>query len=787
MFIMKGEELIGDEGDMRLEDRIRNKVTDAYGNETTIIQSMIGNLTHTINIEEFLFKCKEDTKYMEKFESILNLLGLAIWEVDIIEQKVSFISCKLEEIFEIPKDQITIEAWKSMLYVENSPDLKQMYSKLDSEGKNTHIYRIKTPNGTVKWINETTIALRDGTNRIEKIIGSVEDITTTFQLRQEIKYIATHDELTNLPNFSFGSKVVKDLIKQYKGTSIRFALFCINLDGFSRINNTLGYRIADETLKLLSQKLNDHVKEDCFLFRSQGDEWFVVCKKSLKNDDYFNLAKSMIDCLQDPLHIREYDVRIAASIGISVFPSNAENEVDLFKNAHAALKRSKASGFSNYQMYSTTMNIGTFKYFQLEVDLHKAFEKKELYVVYQPQVDAASKKVTGAEALIRWKHPNWGEVSPGEFIAIAEESTLHHKIADFVMDMVSKQVGIWEKQGISFQRISFNLSAKDFQQNTLADRLEKAIKKYDILPARLEIELTEGTLLQETNIVRDQVAKIKSLGISLSLDDFGTGYSSIHYLKKLPVRTVKIDRSFVQYIPKNTEDITIVKSIIELTKGLNKNVVAEGVETEEQYQVLKNLGCDFIQGYYFSKPVSAEIMTKLFRMKKMQPQQKDLKTQINRRKYNRIIFPSSLITQITILFFNDRKIALGSTEVMVLDISLGGLRFLSHLRLKPNKTIVYGFQTKILGMDIVLNGTIVRYEEKERDIFEYGVEFQTSEPEQGFLSKLLNQVALHIRSNPLFNDGNFIKEHPITYLTQSDHNNLAAKENQKFFYKRDDR
>lgn len=751
---------------MQLDDGIRTKPIDTTKNEADVIHSMIGNLSHTINIEEFLFKHKEDNGFLGKFKFIVDILDLAIWEVDINEQIVTFITCKLEEIFEMPKEQITIEAWKSMLYDEDPSTLPQMYSKLDSEGKNRHIYRIKTPNGTVKWLNETTVALKDSNNQIDRIIGVVEDITTSLQLRQKIKYISSHDELTNLPNFFYGRKFVHDLIKEYKNTTYKFALFCINLDGFSRINNALGYKIADEALKILSQKLNEYLREDCFLFRSQGDEWFVVCRRTLINNDYFNLAKRMIDVIQQPLHVQGYDVRIAASIGISVFPDDAENEINLFKNAHAALKRSKASHSSNCQMYSTTMNIGTFKQFQLEADLHKAFENNELYVVYQPQIDAVTKRVTGAEALIRWKHPNWGEVSPGEFIAIAEESSLHYEIANFVMDSVCKQIGIWEKQGVTFKTISFNLSAKDFQQNTLVDRLTSTIKKYAISPSRLEIELTEGTLLQETNIVHEQVAKIKSLGISLSLDDFGTGYSSIHYLKKLPVGTVKIDRSFVQYIPKNTEDVTIVKSIIELTKGLTKNVVAEGVETEEQYKALKNLGCDYIQGYYFSKPVSPDKMTKLFKMKMIEPGEKDLKPTTNRRKYERVIFPSALITQITLFSFNNRKMEIGSTKVMILDMGPGGLRFLSHLRLKPNPDIVYGFQSTIMKTNIDLKGRIVRYVEKELDIFEYGVEFQITESERDFLSALLKNVSLNIQSNKGFNDGNFIKEHPITYLTK---------------------
>ncbi|MEI2401097.1 EAL domain-containing protein, partial [Paenibacillus phytohabitans] len=436
-------------------------------------------------------------------------------------------------------------------------------------------------------------------------------------------------------------------------------------------------------------------------------------------------------------------------IGISIYPDDGTNKVELIKNANTALKRAKKNGAAHYQLYSANMNIESFKNFQLETDLHTAIKNGELYIEYQPKVDIKLQKATSAEALIRWKHPLWGDVSPMEFITIAEESNYHREISEFVIDTVCMQVNEWERKGIDFNTISFNLSAKDFLKSSLISTLKAAINRYHINPNHLEIELTEGTLLQETSVVQDQIEQVKAMGITLALDDFGTGYSSIHYLKKLPSDTIKIDRSFIHHIHKNAEDRIIVKSIIELSKGLKKTVVAEGVENEDQYSILRSIGCDLIQGYYYSKSVSAKRMTEFFEMKQIKPVSCNTIVPVNRRRYYRVDFPYfPLHTEMTIVSFNGKAVSLGTTDVIVLDIGLGGLRFQSHLRLKPHDNILYKFRTTLIGKDITFNGTIVRFEEKEQDIFEYGVELQISEADRDELAQVLNKITLQMKQNP---------------------------------------
>nr|WP_309100331.1 EAL domain-containing protein [Fredinandcohnia onubensis] len=720
------------------------------------LETLVGNIANNLNKTENLYH----------YKYILNKLGLAVFSVDLTKREITYVSRKIEEILEVSKEELTIEYWKSLWYKDGNLDFSSIYERLTKKGRNSHTYRIITPLGNVKWLHETTIAIHDEKGQIESIVGIIEDCTNTIQLEKRINFITTHDELTNLPNFSNGSNHVEELIKKYKATKKRFALFCVNLDGFSRINNTLGFKIADEAFKHISVKLERFLNKGVFLFRSQGDEWIAIVEKSLKNEDYMSLAKNIIDIIQSPFHIQEYFIRITASIGISVYPDDGENKVELIKNAHTALKRAKKHDVANYQLFSANMNIESFKYYQLENDLHSAIENGELYIEYQPKVDIKMQKATGAEALIRWKHPLWGEVSPMEFMIITEESNMHREISEFVIDTVCRQVGEWERKGIDFTTISFNLSPKDFLKSSLVSNIKAAINRYYINPKHLEIELTEGTLLQETTFVQEQINKLKEMGINLSLDDFGTGYSSIHYLKNLPVNTIKIDRSFIQHIHKSDEDKTIVKSIIELSRGLNKTVVADGVEHEAQYNILSTLGCDTIQGYYFSKSVSAKKMTSLFEMNIIHPKSRKTKVPINRRKYYRVNFPFSLNTQMTIVSFNGRAVSLGSTDVMVSDVGLGGLRFLSNLKLKPHNEILYNFKSTLFETEIILTGTIVRFEEKEQEIFEYGVEFQISESDRDNLALLLNKITLQMKQNPLFKNGDFIDGNPIVYLTR---------------------
>lgn len=710
---------------------------------------------------------EEDMNTWESFGFNLNKLNIPIYVVNSHEDKVIFLSDKVQDILGITAKKIPIDSLKNIIHTEDIQKVLRKRSKLRPAMKVTLTYRIITQEGMVKWVKDSAMVIRNNNGQILGTIGFLEEITEIKKLQDQLERVVFQDRLTNLPNLYYGRRYLKGLIEEYQTTKKSFAFFNINLDDFSRINDTLGFKVGDEITKRIFVRISDFMKDFGLLFRIHGDEWGGVIKPQKGEEDISQLAEELLDVIREPLKVNDYVIHVTACIGVSIFPTDGSNKEELFKNAHTALKRAKNIGYGNYQIYSSEMNIEAFKLFKLEQDLGQAIQNNELYLEYQPQIDVETQKATNAEALVRWHHPDWGNVSPAEFIPIAEKMGVYQQITDFVIQSVCRQVGEWERKGIPFNSISFNLSARDFHRNTLVEQLKDAINKYNVSPSHLEIELTENALLQNTRFVQEQFEQLQKMGIKFALDDFGTGYSSIHYLKEIPVNTVKIDRSFIQYLPQKKEDYIIVKSIIELSKGLNKRVVAEGVETEQQYKVVKQLGCCEIQGYFYSPSVSPIEMEKWFEMEKVKPKVKNHNNAYNRRKYFRIKLPLALSAQMTLISFNNKKVSLGSTEVMVQDIGLGGLRFLSHLRLTPQDNIIYRFETEFLGSKLQLTGKIVWCQEKDEGIFAYGVSFTIIEQKRDQLAALLNQLAVKLRKDPLFQDGKFINKNPVAYLKQS--------------------
>lgn len=710
---------------------------------------------------------EEDMNTLDSFEFNLNKLNIPFYLVKGHENNLIFLSDKAQDLLGVSAKKIPIDSLKTIIHHEDVKKVLKKRSTLRPTIRITITYRIITQEGIVKWVKNSIMAISNNKGQTIGTIGFLEEITEIKKLQDRLERVTFHDRLTNLPNLYFARKYLKNLIEEYQSTKKSFALFNINLDDFSRHSDTLGFKVGDEITKRISIRISDLMKDVGLPFRIHGDEWGVVIRPQKGEEDISKFAEELLDVIRKPLKIDDYVLHVTACIGVSIFPNDGTNKEELFKNAHTALKCAKQIGYGNYQLYSSEMNIEGFKLIRLEQDLGKAIQNNELDIEYQPKINVETQKATNAEALIRWHHPEWGNISPAEFIPIAEKMGVYQQITDFVIQSVCRQVGEWERKGIPFNSVSFNLSAKDFYRDTLVEQLKDAITKYNVSPLHLEIELTENALLQNTRFVQNQFDQLQKMGIQFALDDFGTGYSSIHYLKEIPVNTVKIDRSFIHHLPQKKEDFIIVKSIIELLKGLNKRVVAEGVETEQQYKILKQLGCSMIQGFFYSPSLSPIEMEKWFEMEKTKPIVKNHEKAHNRRKYFRIKLQLALSAEMTIISFNNKKVSLGSTEVMILDIGPGGLRFMSHLRLTPQDNIIYRFETEFMGSKLQLTGKIVWCQEKDEGIFAYGVSFTIIEQERDQLAGLLNQLAIRLRKDPLFQDGKFTNKNPVAYLNQS--------------------
>lgn len=574
------------------------------------------------------------------------------------------------------------------------------------------------------------------------------------------------DELTKLPNLTCGRNIVKDLIEKQK---IPFALFAIKISGFSAINTNLGFEIGDQAIYQISQVLKHYLSGKGFLYRLYGNEWEAIILSCKKKKQSIVLAERLIEQIQQPLRIDEHPLYLDANIGISFFHPNQHIKLStLLQQTHTALQKAKLAGTGQYALYSDEMSIDTFKTFQLETDFFQALENEELHIEYQPKVDLKSQMVTSAEALLRWNHPVWGRISPAEFIPITEKREIIHKrVNEFVIHTVCREMKTWRKNGIKKPNISINLSPKAISNPDLVTTIKTTLKKYRLPPECLTIEIVESTLFQNFSTAKEQIEKLQKLGITFCLDDFGSGYSTLSYVKQFPVQQIKIDRSFIYNLENSVRDRIIVSSIIDVAKKLQIKVCAEGVENRDQLHILQELECDEVQGFYFAPSLPADEMCKWFMKKTASPTARSNKTIQNRRKYFRIKLPLPLSAQMTILTFRRQKVSLGSTEVLIIDISPGGLRFMSHLRLPEQEEIVYNFSTNLDHTSLHVSGKIVWATEQYPGIFEYGVELTISERERNELIQVLFRIMPKLRDNPFFNEGNFINLDPIVYLKKT--------------------
>lgn len=463
-------------------------------------------------------------------------------------------------------------------------------------------------------------AIRGEDGKITHYVGISLDITERKLAEEQIHRLAYFDTLTGLPNRLLLMDRLEMLINQSFREEKQLGVLCLDLDHFKEVNDSLGHAAGDALLQSIAHRLNACVREGDTVARLGGDEFAVVIANLGRSEvgEVAKIAALVADkiktALSNPFMFENNDVLVTPSIGIALYPSDADNAEDMIKGADAALHHAKSQGRNNYQFYAEQMNTLTLERLSLQTDLRKALERNELEVHYQPQVDIGSGFVTGMEALMRWRHPTQGWISPVKFIPLAEESGLIVSLGEWLMKTVCAQMKVWQMAGLlnETQRISINVSPRQFRQGDFSKMIEKILDETALSAHRLELEMTEGMLMHNTESTLVMLNQLKHLGVKLSLDDFGTGYSSLSYLKRFPLDVLKIDQSFVRDITDDPNDAAIVAAIIAMARSLKLKVIAEGVETSDQFSHLKDQGCHGFQGYYFSKPLPGEGMTQLF-------------------------------------------------------------------------------------------------------------------------------------------------------------------------------
>jgi diguanylate cyclase (GGDEF)-like protein/PAS domain S-box-containing protein len=473
--------------------------------------------------------------------------------------------------------------------------------------------------GSPVWVGLTIASKRDRDGKPLYDISIVEDISARKRAEERIQYLATHDGLTGLPNRAMFGQLLNLAIETARRYDRKFAVLFIDLDRFKVINDTLGHEAGDVLLREMSARLKECLRASDVVARLGGDEFVVLVQEVADTSQVSSVARNILSAVMKPVMILGQECRVTASIGVCMHPEEGQDDQAVMKNADMAMYLAKEEGKNNYQFFSGRMRAHSIERLALETNLRRALEQNEFSLHYQAKVNFKSGAITGVEALLRWQSPVLGSVSPTQFIPLAEETGLIVPIGKWVMRTACMQNVAWQKEGLPRVGMSVNLSMRQLNDEGLVREIESVLRDTGMDPELLEFEITESMIMQNAERAVKVLTAIKELGVRLAIDDFGTGYSSLAHLKRFPIDTLKVDRSFIREVPEDAEDRAIAEAIIAMGKTLSLTVVAEGVETPEQQAFLSERCCDEMQGYFFSTPVAAQDFALLLREHTPQP------------------------------------------------------------------------------------------------------------------------------------------------------------------------
>lgn len=467
-------------------------------------------------------------------------------------------------------------------------------------------YRYTTESGEIRYIRISGEPVFGEDGSFQGYRGVGRDVTQSTLAEQRVHELARFDSLTGLPNRNMFLGELDRAIARSRRSGDPFAVCFIDLDRFKTINDTLGHAAGDQLLQTMAQRLVATVRSTDIVARLGGDEFVMLLENCGDPAHLAALADKVLQAIAEPLTIQDHSFLVTGSIGIGRFPDDGEDAATLLKHADAAMYLAKERGKNNVQLYTAELAEQAARDFEMESALRLALVREELLLFFQPKVDIQTGRLRGMEALVRWQHPQRGMVPPGDFIPLAEERGLIGAIGRWVIHAACRQIQAWRQAGLDVPTVAVNLSARQFADNTLIADLQNALKRYDVQPTDIEVELTESVLMAEPERANEILQRLHGMGVRISIDDFGTGYSSLSYLKRFPAETVKIDRSFVRGLPTDKDDTAITQAVIAMAHSLGLNVVAEGVETEAQLAALRQMGCDEAQGYLTGRPMPAD-------------------------------------------------------------------------------------------------------------------------------------------------------------------------------------
>ncbi|TYR79759.1 EAL domain-containing protein [Priestia megaterium] len=598
--------------DLIVGQRTEQVIHDFKGQEKTVELTISAVETETV--KEYLFYMRNITEQKEywnelietneRYERLFHSSPLAI----VVHRGGKIVSVNEETLRIIGvknREELVDHGLNGFVIEEDQEMVRQAINQFEENGISESLVnevRIRHSAGNLLHLETKSNIIRiKGEKYIQTIL---KDITEEQKAAETLIYTAYRDQLTGLPNKVVLDTVGKNMIKRAKKYDIPLAMVYMDIDRFRFVNETYGHELGDLLLKEVVKRVQSIMGPSAILAR-YGSNGFLLLMRYEQQEEVINLTTVILTRIQLPFHFNDLELFVSISMGVSLYPKNALTLELLIRQAEAAMYHTKKHNHRHIAFYETAMKQSNTRKMMLENELHQAVQNEELELYYQPKVDIQHQTISAMEALLRWNHPRLGQISPEEFIPIAEETGLIVPISEWVLKTACLQNKRWQQAGIGPMRVAVNISSVEFGEDLFISKVMKALKEADLHPMYLELEITESVAIKTIDVVIEKLNLLKGLGVYLSIDDFGSGYSSLSYIKKFPINALKIDRLFIRDVMHSKEEIAIVEAIITLAKSLELEVVAEGVETKDQVKLLNQAQCDEIQGYYFSKPVSA--------------------------------------------------------------------------------------------------------------------------------------------------------------------------------------
>ena len=542
----------------------------------------------------------------ERFRQIAESIREVFWMTDPKKNQMLYISPAYEKIWGRSCEDLyeQPQSWLEAIHPEDRGRVLKTATEKQLQGTYDEEYRIMRPDGTIRWIRDRAFPVRDASGQVHRITGIAEDITERREVEEMVQRVAYYDTLTGLPNRSMLYDRLVATIRTHAEGNRRTALLVVDLNRFREINDTLGHDRGDEIIKRVGEGFRAAMFDRDIVARPGGDEFSILLVDLADAKDIDRAVQKILNVLGQPFLIDNLPVRIEASIGVALYPDHGESAEVLFRRADVAMHLSKKTGAS-YVVYDPAQDKHSPQRLGLMGELHLAIEHNELLLVYQPKISLKTRHIVGVEALVRWRHPSRGMIPPDQFILPAEQTGLIHPLTRWVIAAGMRQCKAWREAGMEFT-VSINLSARNLLDPKLPSQVAEQLKSTGVNPDWMRFEITESAIMADPAHALEVLMKLHGMGIHFSIDDFGVGYSSLEYLQKLPVDTIKIDKSFIVNMDRNSNNTVIVRSTIDLAHNLGLRTVAEGVENKDLWDRLEALGCDIAQGYYMCKPMPAD-------------------------------------------------------------------------------------------------------------------------------------------------------------------------------------